>query len=591
METIRAKQSHRNPRQDQNILVETLPRKGEPGRYGDERHHVTTANFIGLMVAWTLVVKRYRRVAATTNVRYRLHGRSEKGSGFERCIQVLVPTSQTHPPVIDIARFSSIVRLIRTTAWTLRFLDKLRHKSVLKGPLTPNEIDNAEKFWLRTVQAEAFHDDIIAVQKGELPPRASPLRNTTIFIDDEALLRVSGRIHHSQRLYSERHPIILPKQHFYSKLLVQKHHRKLLHAGVRDTLVDLRQRYWILQGRQLVKKVISECTVCRRHHAKPMEEVVPPLPKDRVTETDPFTVVGIDFAGPLFVRTARKFTKVYLVLFTCAVIRAIHLELIDDQTAPSFLNAFRRFVSRRGFPSVVYTDNALTFKRSKKEVTQLWETIRDPQVKNTFANHKIEWKFILQRAPWWGGFYERLIRSVKLALKKTLGQQCVTRDELVTLLTEVEAVINSRPLTYVFNDSQEPEPLTPAHFLTGNRLTSVPCPTSSELCRFQHPHLHNLWAKRQDLLETFWRRWATEYLLELSSRPIKSTAAVRVGDIVLVDDPLRPRQTWRLARITDLHVGRDGKIRACSVKLADGSQLQRSIRMLYPLEVRSEENS
>lgn len=157
---------------------------------------------------------------------------------------------------------------------------------------------------------------------------------------------------------------------------------------------------------------------------------------------------------------------------------------------------------------------------------------------------------------------------MKLALKKTLGQQCVTRDELVTVLTEVGAVINPRPITFVFSDSQEPEPLTPAHFMTGKRLTSVPCPTSSDLCRFQHPHPHNLRTKRQGLLGTFWRRWATEYLLELSSR-----------------------QTWRLARVTQVRIGRDRKIRACSVKLADGSHLQCSIRMLYPIEVLSSANS
>ncbi|GBN43714.1 hypothetical protein AVEN_78783-1 [Araneus ventricosus] len=162
----------------------------------------------------------------------------------------------------------------------------------------------------------------------------------------------------------------------------------------------------------------------------------------------PFSIVGIDFGGPLYTKNSDN--KNYIVLFTCIVIRAVHLELVDNLTTETFLLALRRFITRRGLCSDMWSDNARTFKKSELELKHLWTIINYPMVKDFYASHKIQWCFIVEKTSWCGGLYERLIQSVKLALRKTLGKTTLSREELETLLIEIEGVLNSRPLTCFF---------------------------------------------------------------------------------------------------------------------------------------------
>ncbi|KAL0146824.1 hypothetical protein M9458_057763, partial [Cirrhinus mrigala] len=199
-----------------------------------------------------------------------------------------------------------------------------------------------------------------------------------------------------------------------------------------------------------------------------------PLPRDRITETPPFKVTGVDFAGPLYVKNDRVLCNAYITLFTCAVTRAVHLELVSSQSTESFLLALKRFISRRGLCKIIYSDNAKRFKRANQDLSELWQAIKDPQLLEYFSGKGIVWRFIVERAAWWGGFWERLVRSVKTCLRMVLGRASITFEEMSTLLMEVEATLNSRPLTFVHNEVDEPQPLTPAHFLVSERLTALP---------------------------------------------------------------------------------------------------------------------
>ena len=160
-------------------------------------------------------------------------------------------------------------------------------------------------------------------------------------------------------------------------------------------------------------------------------------------------MTGVDFAGPLYVQLAGQSVRTYVCLFTCGSTRAIHLELTSDLTASSFLLAFRRFVSRRGLPFKMMSDNAKTFKSASQDITKIKKS---PQVKQYLTNRRVEWDFIVEKAPWWGGFWERLVRSVKNCVKKMVGRSTLTFEELRTLLVEVEATLNNRPITYVYDD-------------------------------------------------------------------------------------------------------------------------------------------
>ena len=197
----------------------------------------------------------------------------------------------------------------------------------------------------------------------------------------------------------------------------------------------------------------------------------------RVQQTEPFSITGVDYAGPLYVREHNGEIKSYICLFTCAVTRAIHLEVVTDLTERSFLQAFRRFASRRSLPRLMVSDNASTFIAGAEELKQLFQS---PSLKEEFTRRGVEWQFIPKPAPWLGCFWERLIGLSKNTLKKSLGRAFITLLELQTLTVEIEGILNDGPLTYVSSDIQDDEPLTPSHLLHGRRITSLPYPAIDE---------------------------------------------------------------------------------------------------------------
>ena len=196
----------------------------------------------------------------------------------------------------------------------------------------------------------------------------------------------------------------------------------------------------------------------------------PDLPTDRVYEGPPFTYTGIDFARTLHINSAspENRSKAYCCLFTCASTRAVHLELTDSLTVTSFLQAFRRFVSRRGLPAKLLTDNAKTFKSASVDVKKI---SRSSEVKQYLENRQVDWQFIMERTPWW----ERLVRSVKRCLQKSVGRSLLTFEELCTLVVEIEATLNNRPLTYIYDDEEGLSyPLTPADLIYGRQIATMP---------------------------------------------------------------------------------------------------------------------
>lgn len=134
-----------------------------------------------------------------------------------------------------------------------------------------------------------------------------------------------------------------------------------------------------------------------------MQQVAAPLPRDRVTESPAFETIRVDFAGPLYVKSKGSGEKAYIALFTCAVTRAVHLELVSDLSTEKFLLAFKRFTARRGLCRVIYSDNARTFKRADQDLRALWEAIKEPELLKYFSKRGITWKYIAERAAWWGG--------------------------------------------------------------------------------------------------------------------------------------------------------------------------------------------
>ena len=383
-------------------------------------------------------------------------------------------------------------------------------------------------------------------------------------------------------------------------LIIVEAHKKVLRGGVRETLTETRSRFWIVRGRSLVRAILHRCVTCRKHEGRPYAiPPPPPLPLSRVHGTPPFTHTGVDFAGPLIIRTGGHSTnqKVWICLFTCFVTRAVHLDLVLDLSTETFLRSLKRFAARRGLPQQIISDNGKTFKAAAKYLKRVF---KEGTVQEYCSERGCKWTFNLEKAPWWGGAFERLIQSTKRCLKKILGTAQLTFDELLTSLTEIEAILNSRPISYISAGDTE-EPLTPSHLLIGRRVLTVPdnlgyiCDLNDEEYEVNEATLTRRMKHLNNVINHFWKRWKREYLAELreSHRSLLKGARgdpqVDVGDIVIVYDEDIARRFWKLGRITELIVGVDKQVRGAKIVTTNHNgqttKLNRPLKKLYPLEV------
>ena len=497
--------------------------------------------------------------------------------------------------IIDVNRYSDKNKVLRIIAWILRFVTNM--KSVISKGQANNEIminaleiENAETQLIKSIQSEAFQREIgylTAKSKVNPPPYVNQFN---LFLDENRVLRCRTRIRKASLSELSKEPIFLPSKHWYSELISKDCHDKVFHDGIRETLNMVRQKYWILRGRERVKGILRRCTLCKRLEGLPYSSTFcDNLPEFRVEEGPPFANVGIDFAGPL-ITTDKQESKSYVCLFTCASTRAVHLELVEALDVQSFIRAFRRFCARRGVPALILSDNAKTFKAASKEVKTL---IRSPRIQDHFSARGVKWKFIVELAPWQGGMWERLIRSTKRCLIKQIGRAMLNYSELQTILTEVENVINSRPLTYIFDDQEGISyPLTPSQLINGRNLAMLPHEGYYEVIS-TYESLSRRANYNRKVLSQFSHRWKNEYLLNLleAYRPKSSRKqpTINVGDVFILRNEHEKRVFWKMCRVIELLQGKDGIVRAAKVQVVstDGKKkvLNRSLKHLIPLEI------
>lgn len=479
-------------------------------------------------------------------------------------------------PCMDLNKHSDLNKALRVTAYVLRFINNCRSQNELKGSITTEEIDLAKCKLIYLTQREVFSDEIKALLIKKAIPKKSKLSKLDPFIDDQGLLRIKGRLEFSDLDYDTKHPVIIPRGPL-AKLLIRFQHKLLKHAGVGTVISSLRTNFWIIGVRRLAKTVVKECFSCRCFDTRPCSQPVAPLPKERVTSAPPFSVTGLDFAGPLFCADYPS-NKFYVLLFTCGVTRAIHLELTESLSLSDCLLAIRRFVARRGLPSIMYSDNAKTFIAAQTEVQKVYGHLAP------------KWKYIVPRSPWWGGWWERLIRSVKLALRKTLNHNYVSKTELETILVEIESSINTRPLTYVSEYPDSSQYLTPSHFLLGRVPHSKPS-QEVEPSIVSSKDLTERECVKNQRLEHFWKVWSNNYITNLPQvvKGFTQNCSLSKGDLVLIKEDNIPRLKWPLGLVTDVFPGKDGFVRSVKLRTSKG-EITRSIQRLYNLEVpRSEE--
>lgn len=480
-------------------------------------------------------------------------------------------------------RFSSWSVLLRIVAYILRFLNNTKRSQKKVGSLNISELDEACIRICKVVQRKEFKEDINRLRsKNTASPR---LQSLSPFLDDSGLIRVGGRIQQSHLKYEAKHPIIMPKTHHVVNLLVDYYHLKYLHAGPQFLQAHISQKFWILSARSTIRQRIYKCINCFRCRPSLATQKMGELPQVRLTQGRVFLNTGSDFLGPFLIKpnSLRKSSavKMYICVFICLSVKAVHLEVVSSLSTEAFIAALTRFVSRRGLIANLYSDCGTNYVGAASELKKLFKNEESKRALDNFSQENgTIFHFLPPAAPHQGGLWERTVRSIKHHLRRVIGEQIFNFEEFITLTSRVEAILNSRPLTPLSADPSELDCLTPGHFLIGGPLIALPEPRwedvpSNRLSR---------WQLIQATTQNFWRRWSTEYLHTLQQRGkwTSPKTNLKTGDLVLIHEPNTPPLSWRLGRITSTSPGSDGLVRVVHLHTARGP-ISRPIAKVSPL--------
>lgn len=485
-------------------------------------------------------------------------------------------------------RFSCLSRLQRVTAYCIRFFKVFKYPDSRKSDfLTVSMLNNALDRLICISQMQSFSKEYLNLKQNKEISHNSKLLSLNPFMDQKQIIRVGGRLENADISFNKKHPIILDYKHHLTTLLMQQEHLKLMHCGPQQLLYSIREKYWPISGRRLARTIVKRCVICFR--AKPIacEYLMGNLPPERVNQCVPFTNTGIDYAGPVMIKDRQlrgaKFVKAYICLFICLSTKCIHLELLTSLASDAFLAMLKRFMGRRGKPLNLFSDNGSTFVGANAELRRFFKSYSD-SISAGLSSQSISWSFIPPRAPNFGGIWEANIKQVKYHLKRMLGQVNLTYEDFMTVLTQIEGILNSRPLCPLSSDASDSSPLTPAHFLMGKSITATPDPDYIEvpvnrLNKFQH---------MQKIIQQFWIRWSKEYIGSLQSRlkwKRNYGDLLKVGSLVIIKEDDVPVFQWRTGRIIQLHRGKDNVVRVATVKCANNTVFKRAITRLCVLPV------
>ena len=514
-------------------------------------------------------------------------------------VQVLQTVTEAATEQFDLLsrllRFSSWQRAKSAVALVLRLQKRFKkgvEKEKIHGPPRVEELQEAERVIIKEVQRREFPEISVLNSSDQSQSRSDEkmrkhqvkisskhsLHKLDPFMDEYGLIRVGGRIK-GEGSYKETHQLILPKNGHITDLVTLHFHELALHAGRNRTLHEIRrQGFWILRARSKVSTLLNNCVTCKRLRGKVTIQKMADLPPDRTAEAPPFTYSGVDLFGPFYVREGRSDKKRWGVLFTCMATRAVHIEVAHSLDTSSFLNAYRRFVCRRGPIRSLRSDQGTNFIGAKNELDT-------EAIKRKLANDNcdfFEFKFNVPKASHMGGCWERMIQTTRNSLSAILMQHPGLLDDeaLETFMIEAEAVVNSRPLTLIGN-IEDGESISPMQLLT--LKSSVVLPLPGVFSR-EDVYSRKRWRRVQYLANQFWSKWKRDFLPTLQERSkwTKEHPNLEVNDIVLILDDVTPRNQWKKGKVVNVFPSSDGRVRKVKVKTQD-SYLERPIQKLILL--------
>ncbi|XP_067927903.1 uncharacterized protein [Watersipora subatra] len=466
--------------------------------------------------------------------------------------------------------YSNWMTLIRSIAILKKFA---RQKTWKITETTPSELQEAEIFIILEIQTTAY------------PTKAKNKSLTKLhpYVDNNGLVRVGGRLENQTDLtMEEKHPVLIPKHTHVSYLIAKHYHERIYHLGRRSTLAAIREAgYWLVNSTGQIKNLIGKCVNCKRLRKAPATQLMGQLPEERLARTPPFTHVGVDVFGPFYVKERRTELKRWGLITACLYSRAIHIEILEDMSSDSLIQALRCFMAIRGPIQTIVCDNGTNLVGAKNELEKQFD-LAHPDLKQYLQKNKIIFKFNSPNASHQGGATERLIRSVRAVLNGMAlkFKHKMDTKTLRTALCEAANIVNNRPLNATSIVSPEDEIHTPNHLLTSKRSTLVAPPPGE----FPDENLYSRarWKISQRMADEFWLAWKTEYLNSIIPRQKWKTERknIKVGDIVMILDENVARSDWKIGKVTQTSPGKDGLVRNVEVILgnrhidSEGKQLQ-----------------
>ncbi|XP_066590509.1 uncharacterized protein [Prorops nasuta] len=489
-----------------------------------------------------------------------------------------------------IMAYSNVDKLLRVVSYCARVALPNKDKPSTIT-ISIKEIRRTLRIFVKLIQGQHFAIEYRNLKQGLTIKGSSKLISLNPFLDSENLIRVGGRLRNSLLDYDARHPLVLPRNNKFTELIIKKEHISHLHAGVQGTMAAVRRRYWPIGLRTSVKKVLRSCIVCFKCKPSTSEAIMGDLPSTRVRVSRPFLITGVDYAGPINIREGKrrnaKLHKAYVAIFVCFVTKACHIEVVSDLTSQCFLAALKRFISRRGRPSQICSDNGTTFVGAYNQLKNVYRFIKEQnvqdEVKQYLSDLEIEWKFIPPYAPHVGGLWEAAVKSCKYHMYRIMGNAHLTYEEVQTILCEIEAILNSRPITPLSDDPNDLSCITPGHFLIGSRLDDFP---NVDITEEKEGRLIR-WQRVERMRQHFWRRWSSEYLCQLQQRwkwQISKGIPPKINDMFLIRQPGVHPLHWQLGRIEQIHPGPDGVVRTATIRHQNGSMV-RSLTKLAILPI------
>ncbi|XP_044316206.1 uncharacterized protein LOC123037801 [Drosophila rhopaloa] len=470
----------------------------------------------------------------------------------------------TNEFVIPFQRYSSFSRLVRTTAWVLRFARWCRkQRSELEEyGLTAKECENAENLLVRQAQLESFPDEMRSVECGKNVASSSEIRGLTPYVDEHGVLRTYGRVDAALCMpYNEASKCGCDDCSDPDEIL-----------GNEDETSD--------EGSNLVVQRVQVAA-----NAADAADNGTPSRGSIGSGGWPFKYTGLDYFGPLLVTVSRHREKRWVALFTCLTTRAIHLELAHDLSTDSCIIAIRNFVCRRGPVQRLRSDNGKNFVGADREARRFGDVFETERIQSELSSRSIEWVFNCPSNPSAGGVWERMVQCVKRVLRHTLKEVAPRDHVLESLLIEAENVVNSRPLTHLPVDADQEAPLTPNDLLKG--AANLPNTPGLDAELPKEGSTRKQWRIARMLRDRFWRRWVLEYLPTLVRREkwCRRTEPIRQGDMVFVCDPALPRREWRKGIVEEIYSGADGVVRRATVRVNDNGLSRTMLRPVSKLAV------